>query len=189
VNKDFQGMLRTLEACSAVKEVERKGWRRRAGVRSPESVADHMYSTALAAMMAGDLLHLDTERMIRMALLHDVSEAVIGDIQPGELEPSRKEKLESTALLRLLRALPRPIRESYLEAFDEFNHGPSPEAQLVRELDKLEMVVQAAAYEKRGIRRELLDEFWRTAEERVNSKEGREMLSSAASLRPRHSSP
>ncbi len=189
MDDDFQGMLATLAACSGVKEVERKGWKRRAGVASPESVADHIFLTTLAAMIAGDVLHLDTEKMMRMALLHDVCEAVTGDIQPGEMEVSMKEAKERDALSYLLRALPEPLVVSYVALFEEFNRGASQEARLVKDLDKLEMVVQAAAYESKGVRRELLDEFWRTADERVKSEAGRKMLSSAASLRPRRSAP
>jgi putative hydrolase of HD superfamily len=189
VNTDFDGLLRTLEACSAVKEVDRKGWSRRAGISSPESVADHIFATAFAAMMVGDILRLDAEKMMRMAILHDLCEAVTGDIQPGEMEPSRKLELEASALADLLRSLPAPLRESYLKCFDDFNHGTSRESLLVMDLDKLEMVVQASVYEKKGIRRELLEEFWRSADRLVKTDEGREMLSSAASLRPRRSTP
>ncbi len=95
MNPDFEGVVKTLEACSAVKEVDRKGWKRRARITTPESVADHMFATALAAMLVGDLLRLDTNEMMRMALLHDVCEAVTGDIQPGEMPPSRKLKMEN----------------------------------------------------------------------------------------------
>jgi putative hydrolase of HD superfamily len=182
-------MLRALEACSAVKEVERKGWKLRAGLASSESVADHMFSTALAAMMAGDLLGMDAEKMMRMALLHDVCEAITGDIQPGEMKTVTKERLESAALAKLLRSLPEPLRKSYLATFSEFNRGLSPEARLARDLDKVEMVVQASTYEKKGVPGELLDEFWRTADRRVKTRAGREMLSSAALLRPRRPAP
>jgi putative hydrolase of HD superfamily len=189
MDKDFHGMLATLAACSAVKDVEREGWKRWAGVASPESVADHIFSTTLAAMITGDALHLDTEKMMRMALLHDVCEAVTGDIQPGEMEVSLKETKETAALSSLLRRLPEPLISSYVALFEEFNRGASQEALLVKDLDKLEMVMQAAAYERKGIRKELLDEFWKTAEERIGSETGRKMLSSAGSLRPRHSTP
>jgi putative hydrolase of HD superfamily len=186
---DFEGMVATLAKCSAVKDIKREGWKRRAGVASPESVADHTFSTTLAAMITGDALHLDTEKMMKMALLHDVCEAVTGDIQPGEMAVSTKEAKEEAALSALLRALPGPLTASYLALFAEFNRGTSQEALLVKDLDKLEMVMQAAAYERKGISRELLDEFWRTAEERIRSEIGRKMLSSAASLRPRRSAP
>ncbi|HVP23997.1 MAG TPA: HD domain-containing protein [Conexivisphaerales archaeon] len=189
MSEDIRGMLRTLEACSGAKRVERKGWRAGAEIRDPESVADHMYATALAAMMAGDLFDLDAEKMVRMALLHDVCEVITGDIQPGEMEASKKSRLESRALAKLLRPLPARIRKKYLAAFEEFNRGSSREARLVRDLDKLEMVVQAAEYEKEGVNSKLLQDFWATAEDRVKTKEGKEMLSSAASLRPRRPSP
>jgi putative hydrolase of HD superfamily len=189
LDDDFHGVLTTLAVCSAVKDVEREGWKRRAGVASPESVADHIFATTLAAMITGDALHLDTEKMMKMALLHDVCEAVSGDIQPGEMEVSLKEAKETAALTGLLRALPEPMLASYVALFEEFNRGASQEALLVKDLDKLEMAMQAAAYERKGIKKELLDEFWRTAEERIKSETGRKMLSSLASSRPRRSAP
>jgi putative hydrolase of HD superfamily len=189
VNRDFVGVLRTLEACSAVKEVSRKGWKKKAKISRPESVADHIYATTLASMMVGDLLSLNTEKMMRMALLHDVCEAVTGDIQPGEMEPSWKEKMETSALAAILRDLPGSVRAKYLAAFKDFNRGTSREAMIVRDLDKLEMVVQASSYERDGVRKDLLDEFWKTANERVKTVEGREMLSLASSLRPRRPAP
>jgi putative hydrolase of HD superfamily len=186
---DFQGIVKTLAKCSAVKEVAREGWRRRAGVASPESVADHIFSTTLAAMITADALHLDVVKMMKMALLHDICEAITGDVQPGEMAISVKVAREEEALSDLLRALPGPLAASYLALFEEFNRGTSQEALLVRDLDKLEMAMQAGAYERKGVSKELLDEFWRTAEERIRSESGRKLLSSAASLRPRRSAP
>jgi putative hydrolase of HD superfamily len=186
---DFQAIATTLAACSNVKEVERKGWKMSAEIASPESVADHIFSTTLAAMIIGDALHLDTKKMMKMALLHDVCEAETGDIQPGEMEASAKEAMEEAALSHLLRALPGPLVDSYVALFEEFNHGGSQEALVVKDLDKWEMVMQAAAYERKGVKKELLDEFWRTADEGIKSETGRKLLSSAASLRPQHSAP
>jgi putative hydrolase of HD superfamily len=183
--EDFSGVLSALEACAAVKDVERRGWKTRAGISSPESVADHSFATALAAMMIGDFLGMDTLEMVRMALIHDVCEATTGDIQPGEMDGRSKEVQETAALSGLLEALPERQRSSYLEAFSRFNAGTSPEARLVKDLDKLEMVLQAVRYERKGTRGEVLEEFWKTAAERISSPEGRKLLSSASSLRPR----
>ncbi len=89
----------------------------------------------------------------------------------------------------MLRNLPPGLRKTCLRAFDEFNRGTSKEAAVVRDLDKLEMVIQASAYERDGVSRDLLDEFWKTADARIKTKEGRELLRSASSRRPRHSTP
>ncbi|MGA1974311.1 MAG: HD domain-containing protein [Conexivisphaerales archaeon] len=189
MDDDLWGMLVALRGCSVVKKVNREGWKRRAGIAHPESVADHIFSTTLAVMMVGDLLKLDTYRMMKMALLHDVCEAVTGDIQPGEMEPAQKKKKERKALEGLLHSLPEPLRKSYMASFDEFNRGSSSEAKLVKDLDKLEMVMQASTYEREGTRREVLEEFWRTADAQIKSEAGRKLFSFATSLRPRRSAP
>lgn len=189
MSEDLSGLVRTLVQCSGVKDIERRGWKVRAGVDAPESVADHTFATALAAMMVGDLLGLDTLNLVRMALLHDVCEAITGDVQPGEMELARKEELEMAALGRLLRDLPSPLRRKYLLAFREFNCGATPESVMARDLDRIEMALQAIAYERRGVDGKLLDEFWKTADEKVKSRMGKAILRSAATLRPRNSSP
>jgi hypothetical protein len=60
---------------------------------------------------------------------------------------------------------------------------------MARDLDRIEMALQAIAYERRGVDGKLLDEFWKTADEKVKSRMGKAILRSAATLRPRNSSP
>ena len=50
-----------------------------AGLEKPESVADHSFACAILAMCLGDLNGLNTKKLIRLALLHDIHEALIGD--------------------------------------------------------------------------------------------------------------
>lgn len=125
-----------------LKEIRRKGWER-AGVEEPESVACHSYMVALLSMLLGDALELDTEKMMKMALLHDVAESVTGDITPHEMEREEKREKENCAMEELLSLT---HRQEYRELWKEFLTGESREAQMVRELDKLEMVVQARIY-------------------------------------------
>ena len=59
------------ENVSKLKRIARKGWVSQVGVEKPESVADHSFACAILAMCLGDLKGLDTEKLIRLALLHD----------------------------------------------------------------------------------------------------------------------
>jgi len=140
------GYLEMLRTAGRLKSVPRKGWVKKLGIEQPESVADHSYRTALMAMLYSDLRGLDTARVLRMALLHDLPEGVVGDTIPGERTRREKLRLESAAMKRILAALPREQRERYYGIWREFNRGATREAMLVREVDKLEMAVQAREY-------------------------------------------
>ena len=60
---------------SELKKVQRKGWHDKVGITHPESVADHSYGTAIMAMIFSDNSgSLNTERIMKMALLHDLAE-------------------------------------------------------------------------------------------------------------------
>lgn len=138
------GIREIIIAAEKLKNEKRKGWIAKAGIKNPESVADHSFVTALIAMVVGDDSHLNTEKMIRMALLHDLAESIIGDIMPGE-DPSKKEK-ENRAIGSLFSRLSGDLRSSYEELWQEFRASESPEAIMVHQIDKLEMGIQATRY-------------------------------------------
>ena len=82
-------------------------------MRHPESVADHSYRTALMAMVFSDIRGLDTEKAVKMALLHDLPEALVGDSIPGERTPAEKKRMESAAMRTLLSDLPPRVAKEY----------------------------------------------------------------------------
>jgi putative hydrolase of HD superfamily len=175
-----EGVVSMIHAAERLKTVPRLGWLLRAKLKVPESVADHSYALSLLCMVVGDLLALDTQKMVKMALLHDLCESLTGDIQPGDLTPERKHRLERRALLSILQGLPERMKRMYISLFDEFNTCESTEARIVTELDKLEMAAQARIYELQGFSG--LDEFWKTGEEAVRSARLRGILRKLKSL-------
>nr|AIE94661.1 metal dependent phosphohydrolase [uncultured marine thaumarchaeote AD1000_49_H01] len=68
-----------------LKNVPRQGWKEKLEIVNPESVAEHSYSTAIISMILSDLEGLNSEKIIKMALLHDLTESIIGDIIPGSI--------------------------------------------------------------------------------------------------------
>lgn len=75
-----------------LKKIKRAGWIRHC-IPNPETVADHSFRTAFIAMILGDILKLDTAKLMRMALIHDIAEIVTGDITPDN-NITNKEKQE-----------------------------------------------------------------------------------------------
>jgi len=123
-----------------LKEIKREGWLR-AGIEQPENVACHSYRAAFLAMLIGDALNLNTEKMLKMALLHDLAEAMIGDITPHDMEREEKMEREEAIMKKLLQDF-----EEYYRIWREFVEGKSKEAEIMQQIDKLEMILQAHEY-------------------------------------------
>lgn len=167
-----------------LKQLYRQGWLRR-GI-SPEqceTVAEHILGVALLAWTASAQLFpaVDRDKAIRMALVHDLGEVYVGDLTPGDgVSTEEKHRREREALGRMAGRLEQGGQE-YVALWEEYEQNQTPEAQLVRQLDKLEMALQALAYERQGGPN--LDEFFRSAEEGVSSAELRTILDAIQRMR------
>jgi putative hydrolase of HD superfamily len=157
--ESLDALLRVLGEAGALKSLRRAGWVR-VGLREVESVADHSYRLALLALLIGPRLGLDTDAMVRLALLHDLGEARLGDLTPADrVPPAEKHRRESAAVAAIVAALPEA--GALHRQWQAYADGATPEARVVQQLDKLEMALQALAYERaHGVD---LQEFWDSA--------------------------
>lgn len=131
-----------------LKTTDRTGWKRH-NIPESESVADHSYRAAMMGMFLAPRYGLDQSKTTLMLLLHDLGEAIIGDVVTDAVAPGypkRDEKLraERTALLEILETIDE---RQYISLYDEFVKNETPEARFAHELDKLEMAIQAREYE------------------------------------------
>lgn len=134
------------EQASMLKSIPRKGWQEKLGLESPESVADHSYVTAFMATVYADIMGLDALRITRMSLMHDLAESITGDITPDSMPASEKAERESKAMSVILEMFPKEVRPKYEEAWDAYCRADSAEAVLLKQIDKLEMAMQARRY-------------------------------------------
>ena len=162
-DSSLQNIIKFLEIAGMLKRTSRAGWVE-VGIYQPESVADHTFRTAILCMLYADMEDLDPLKLLRMALIHDLPEAVIGDLTPSEKTEETEEK-EETAISHILNLLPTRQRERYIAAWNEFQEGKTREAQAVRQLEKIEMALQAKEYEKAGSASKSLERFIKSAEE------------------------
>lgn len=175
-----------LVAVNRLKTTPRLGWLQR-GVTRAESVADHSHGVALAALLLLDAAGagLDRARVVTMAVLHDLPESVTGDLSLGAsrlLPPGAKPRLEAAAMDELGDGL--PLFAGWRDLWDEFEAQETPEAQLVRDADRVDLLVQALAYERATGSREL-EEFWTFAPpESFHLPVSRELAAELASRRP-----
>ena len=164
MHMNAQVILDFIEEIGVLKNLPRTGWRFR-GIKDAESIADHCYRVSLLSMILADLLKtkgvsLNVEKVMRMALLHEIAEARVGDIPFPALEyisEDVKENAERNAVKGLLADF-GTVGQKYINLWEEFEASNSIEGKLVRAADKLELMIQVFEYEKVGYRS--LDKFW-----------------------------
>ncbi len=86
-------ILNFLKTAANLKKTSRQGWIDKLSLDNPESVADHSYSMAIMGMVISDLQNYDSEKIIKMILLHDLAESKIGDHTPEQLSKEKKEQI------------------------------------------------------------------------------------------------
>ena len=158
-----------------LKNISRQGWIDRLGCKDPESVADHTYMTALMGMVLSDLRMLDTAKVTRMTLLHDIAESVIGDITPDMLEADVKDAMECHAIKKILDLLPEDLAGKYMQVWKEFQDNTTPEARFAHHADRLEMALQARTYSK-VLPHGNITPFVDSAKKAITEKEIKEIL-------------
>jgi putative hydrolases of HD superfamily len=136
-----------------LKQLYRQGWLLRGVLPERcESVADHIFGVAILAMLLAEthFPELDAGKVIRLALLHDFGEIYAGDITPFDgIDRAEKIRREQAGVAQVLAKLPQG--ERYLALWKEYEGQHSPEARFVRQIDRLEMALQASVYEGQGL--------------------------------------
>lgn len=155
-----------------LKKLQRAGWIRE-NVKDPESVADHSFQTAIMAMVLAPFLEVDQNKLIKLALIHDVGETESGDLvwERGQLideeKREKKERIEKNAIRKIL-------GKEYGELFHELTKRKTEEAKLLWQIDRLERMTQALEYEKEQGKD--LTEFFVNADKFITHPKLREIL-------------
>ncbi|RLM78874.1 uncharacterized protein C2845_PM12G04650 [Panicum miliaceum] len=171
-----------LTLCYRLKTTKRAGWVKR-GVQAPESVADHMYRMGVMALVAADLPGVNRDRCVKMAIVHDIAEAIVGDITPSDNVPKEeKNRMEKEALDHMCELLGGgPRAQEIRELWMEYENNASLEAKVVKDFDKIEMILQALEYEKEQGRD--LEEFFQSTAGKFQTDIGKAWAAEIASRR------
>ncbi len=139
----IQQIMSTLILAEALKRELRHSW---LSDGRQESVAEHTYQMALMAIFIAPYLETEVnlERTLKMILVHDLVEAVAGDVPFFEVSDrkARKAALETAAIEKIRGMLPAEIGSEVYELWHEFETGASSEAKFARALDNLEVQLQ-----------------------------------------------
>eukprot|EP01095_Lingulamoeba_sp_RSL-Kostka_P017750 TRINITY_DN9430_c0_g1_i5.p1 TRINITY_DN9430_c0_g1~~TRINITY_DN9430_c0_g1_i5.p1 ORF type:complete len:166 (+),score=44.44 TRINITY_DN9430_c0_g1_i5:36-533(+) len=117
-------------------------------VNLPESISDHMYAMALMCFLVKDE-ELDKEKMIKLCLIHDISECICKDFTPlDNLTEEEKYQIELDAVNELLSNLDKETAKKIKVLWDEYESRESKESKIVKDIDRFEMIFQASFYEE-----------------------------------------
>jgi len=149
-----------------------------------ESVADHSFSLAILALYEGERRGYNMERILKLALIHDLEEAITGDFTPEHkrrlgLERIQRERQKATN--KILGNIPTKVRPAYRKMWTDLRLGRSREARLVHQLDKVEMAFQAHEYRKRLAKRSLQD-FYGSARKGTTDPVLKQVISKLANM-------
>jgi putative hydrolase of HD superfamily len=164
-------LVRFLHRIGRLKAAKRTGWLDR-GVpkEEAESVADHSFRTGILAWLAAGE-DLDRDKVLKLALVHDLAEALTGDIPPYDVDSlppeadaaARREFLErrhirpagrteskraaeAVAIADLIADLPSARATEIAALTTELAEGASAEARFVKQADKIETYLQSREY-------------------------------------------
>jgi len=143
----LSGILDFLRATERLKVVRRSAY---TSEGEAESVAEHSWRLCLMALVLGDEFpNADLARLLAMCIVHDLGEAIGGDVPAPEqarrlaADPSAtKSAKEREDLLTLLAPLPDATRAMITSLWDEYEAAASVEARIAKALDKLETILQ-----------------------------------------------
>lgn len=136
---ELTAVLEFLRDAERLKNVTRTSWTSE-GKR--ESVAEHTWRLCLLALLLEpDLPGLDFSRVLRICIVHDLGEAIGGDIS-AKLQTAPKSEQERADLVQLLGSLPAHRRAQILDLWDEYESASTPEARVAKALDKIETIIQ-----------------------------------------------
>lgn len=167
-----------------LKDEKRTGWELR-GVNNPESVASHSWGAAFQILLN---CSRENDRLVRMALVHDLEQARAGDI-PSRGDEERKTMSTGEKTRREVEAMKELVPEELEEIlglWEEHMDMQTREAKLVEDMEQVDMVLQALKYEKEDryypdenpgfSSYPAMDEFFISADENIQAEKGRQLF-------------
>ena len=141
MSNELLGILAFLREAERLKNVLRTSW---TSGGQQESTASHTWRLCLMALVLGEQFPaLDQERLLKLCIVHDLGEAIHGDIPAIHQDANApKAHQERQDLLTLVAPLPAVTKQMIIDLWDEYEAAATPEAKVAKALDKLETIMQ-----------------------------------------------
>lgn len=146
---DVERIVGLFRHVQKLKTTPRSGWLS-FDIEKPESIAAHSYGVALLAWVLSKGKEMDSEKIIKMALVHDLGEALAGDLTPHDKEYKRESLIVAEKLEEIVSPLPEGLRDEMLSLYDELVAKKTEEARIVDMADDLDRALTASEYNRHG---------------------------------------
>jgi putative hydrolase of HD superfamily len=144
MEQNITELIRFIKKAEKLKTELRHSWL--SDSKRQESVAEHSWMLALIAMTIFDSIDIELNQLkvMKMVTIHDLAEAITGDIPTFEVSSRQKSKYENekAAIIEITRGLPQKVAEEYLELWQEMEDKQTAEAMMAQCLDKIEVLIQ-----------------------------------------------
>ncbi|HSX15784.1 MAG TPA: HD domain-containing protein [Candidatus Saccharimonadales bacterium] len=142
--QDITELLLFIKRAEKLKTELRHSWLSDTGRQ--ESVAEHSWMLSLIAMVIFDSIDIEIDQLkvLKMLVIHDLAEAVIGDIPSFEVSERKDNKYENElkAMKEITAGLPAKAATEMLALWQEMEDKQTPEAMLAQCIDKVEVLIQ-----------------------------------------------
>lgn len=179
----MEELLEFFEDIDRLKHSERQGWKDIGKDQPRDTIASHSFGAAMLGWSLADREDLDSDRLVKMLLMHDLIMAYVEDYTPEDEEFQSKRDKEEEMAEKLFQDVPENIRIEFKEIFQEFQAGETSEARFARECDKLDTLLQARKYSKEKSENHL-QEFLESYQQYFNSETGKEIFSNLKDFGP-----
>ncbi|MGO2342631.1 HD domain-containing protein [Vibrio litoralis] len=135
--EEIKGIIDFMVEIEKLKDVERQT--KPVGLSRYENSAEHSWHVCLSALMLKDFSNeqVDIVRVMKMLLIHDLGEIEAGDTIIYSSETDENKQLERTGIQQLFQLLPLTTREEYINLWEDFEEGSSPEARFAKAIDRV----------------------------------------------------
>jgi putative hydrolase of HD superfamily len=167
-----------------MKLIPRSGWvSHHISLHDVESVADHTFATTVLAMLLADLeaergVKIDVEKVMRMAILHDLAESLTFDISKeylayiGTKGEAIKNEIETSAWEHIVKGMERPsLGRAYAAIQNQYVANDTNEAKIVHAADSTDILLQVVNYERRGYLHSLMSDLWNERVKQIRQAE------------------
>jgi len=148
-NGDAEKFARFFYETGQLRRVARAGWWM-AGIRHPESVAEHSFRAAVIARMLAPLEGADPCRAVTLVLFHDLPEARTQDLHKVSQLYVDHDRSQALAAKHQSETLPEAEAAVFAALFDELSVNGTPESRVAHDADLLECLFTAREYQERG---------------------------------------
>ena len=158
-----------------LKHSERQGWKDKHVERPRDTIASHSLGASLLGWVLAEKEDIDSDKIVKMLTMHDLIMAYVEDYTPEDEEFDSKKEMEREAFDDLIEDVPEVIRDEFTSLFQELQNQETVDAELAKEADKLDTLLQARSYSQESDE-EFFQEFIESYRDYFSSETGRSML-------------